>query len=181
MGGKLSRIRSIFGRCCGSCEGDGDNESDNPVFGVSLIQAQRSEKYPNIPNIVIECIEFIESANNIEKKGIYRISGQKTKIDQLKHIVIFNKPSTGMVSPLVFSIHCFPFLSSSIRFMSLAIMVKFNMRNWQQWRVYWSNTSANWNQTSCRAIILQRFSMVTQVKQITEFQAKWNKNDLFFI
>lgn len=129
MGGKLSR--SIVGRCCGSCEGGLDLDSDNPVFGVPLIEAQPSEKYPKIPNIVVECIEFIESANNIEKKGIYRISGQKTKIDHLKHIVIFTIriPITVIVSPLNFSFHWYSFLSPSIRSMSMAIMVKFNMSN----------------------------------------------------
>lgn len=127
MGGKLSR--SIVGRCCGSCEGGTDIESDNPVFGVALIKAQRSEKYPKIPNIVVECIDFIESANNIEKKGIYRISGQKTKIDHLKHIVIFTKSISEMVLPLNFSIHWYSSLSPSIRSMSMEIMVKFNMSN----------------------------------------------------
>lgn len=127
MGGKLSR--SIVGRCCGSCEGGTDLDSDNPVFGVPLIEAQPSEKYPKIPNIVVECIEFIESANNIEKKGIYRISGQKTKIDHLKHIVIFTILITVIVSPLNFSFYWYSFLTPSIRSMSMAIMVKFNMSN----------------------------------------------------
>lgn len=76
--------------CCQRCR-ESDSEFSvpaHPVFGVPLVNAQRSYKLPKIPQIVVECIEFIESCNYIETKGIYRISGQKTKIDDLKRIVM---------------------------------------------------------------------------------------------
>lgn len=62
--------------------------SDAPVFGVALSEARRSENHPEVPKIVVDCIEFVRRHGNIEKQGIYRVSGVKSKIQALKRLVL---------------------------------------------------------------------------------------------
>lgn len=101
---------NCFKRCrkcvnnMGSCCFQRCRYPTHPVFGVSLVDAQRSYKLPRIPQIVVECIEFIESCNYLEAKGIYRISGRKTKIDDLKRIVMWNPPITKWSRDLVYCV-----------------------------------------------------------------------------
>lgn len=86
MGGKLSTLH----RWCTSKTTSQIEivPSDNPVFGVALSDARRSEKHPLIPKIVVECIDFLERGDLIQSKGIYRVSGLKTKTDAAVRAVI---------------------------------------------------------------------------------------------
>lgn len=92
---------SFFGRIfgsCGSCRNDDETEiasrkdpiiksTHKPVFAVPLTECERSERFDFIPKLVVECISFIEKDENIRQKGIYRISGHKSAIDELKRSV----------------------------------------------------------------------------------------------
>lgn len=85
MGGAQSVFQRIRGQKKSTSEYP---PSDKPVFGVSLSEAERSAKHADVPKIVVECVEFIEKPNIIAKKGIYRVSGVKSKIDDLKRLVM---------------------------------------------------------------------------------------------
>lgn len=61
-----------------------------PVFGVPLVNVVRSEKMPSVAKIVVDCIEFIESNENM-KKDIYsesRPTSDYKSIAKLKQKVI---------------------------------------------------------------------------------------------
>lgn len=85
MGGTQSLLQRIRGKKKSTSEYP---PSDKPVFGVSLSEAERSAKHADVPKIVVECVEYIEKPDIIVKKGIYRVSGVKSKIDDLKRLVM---------------------------------------------------------------------------------------------
>lgn len=64
--------------CCTQVESLEYHMSHKPVSGVTLIESDRSEKFPAIPKLFVECIEFVEKGGNIKLKGIYRASGNKS-------------------------------------------------------------------------------------------------------
>lgn len=57
----------------------------NPVFGKPLLEAvERTGYHDNIPlpAVVRECMDAVEE-RGLKSEGIYRISGIKTKMDEL--------------------------------------------------------------------------------------------------
>lgn len=58
------------------------------LFGADLVKIEKDEKHKNVPRFVVECVKLIESKENIETEGIYRISGAKEKVDELVKKVI---------------------------------------------------------------------------------------------
>lgn len=67
------------------------NQIGTIVFGATLDQVEKDDKFTDIPKFVVECIKVIEIEENIRTNGIYRASGKKDSIDKLKkkvkHIV----------------------------------------------------------------------------------------------
>lgn len=63
------------------------SKEDSIVFGVNLLTAvQRSRIAADgieLPTVFRECIDFLEE-NGLEQEGIYRLSGMKSKIEELK-------------------------------------------------------------------------------------------------
>ncbi|XP_072324465.1 ralA-binding protein 1 isoform X2 [Scyliorhinus torazame] len=59
-----------------------------PVFGVPLVEAaERTMLYDGIllPAVFRECIDYVESYG-MKSEGIYRVSGTKSKVDELKAV-----------------------------------------------------------------------------------------------
>uniref|UniRef100_F6ZCY4 Rho-GAP domain-containing protein n=1 Tax=Ciona intestinalis TaxID=7719 RepID=F6ZCY4_CIOIN len=70
----------------------------NPIFGKSLEEAVTRTGYHDgvpLPAVVRECMDFVEE-RGITAEGIYRISGIKTKIDELTKI--YNREETPDLS-----------------------------------------------------------------------------------
>ncbi|XP_065899319.1 ralA-binding protein 1-like [Dysidea avara] len=62
-------------------------KEDNIVFGVSLLTAVQRSKLAadgiELPTVFRECINILED-RGLEQEGIYRLSGMKSKIDEIK-------------------------------------------------------------------------------------------------
>ncbi|XP_037936881.1 rho GTPase-activating protein 15-like [Teleopsis dalmanni] len=56
-----------------------------PIFGAPLEQLELNlTTYPNVPLFVVDCVEFIERKDCILQDGLYRASGNKVSVDELK-------------------------------------------------------------------------------------------------
>lgn len=131
MGGKHNFLRvCVYGLCC-KCSKCTDSSlaeyptSNEPIFGVPLIESVRSEKQTAIPKIVVECIEFLEEDDNIELMGIYRVCGLKSTIDEVKRSVMW----TTSIAKWFYNIKRFiPFLPPLARFIPVAITMRYDIK-----------------------------------------------------
>ncbi|XP_055909200.1 uncharacterized protein LOC129944066 [Eupeodes corollae] len=56
-----------------------------PIFKAPLELLEMNEtSYPDVPRFVVDCIEYIEQKDCIQMDGLYRASGNKLAIDELK-------------------------------------------------------------------------------------------------
>ncbi|XP_054728025.1 uncharacterized protein LOC129237361 [Anastrepha obliqua] len=56
-----------------------------PIFCASLEQLEMNESInPNVPRFVVDCVSYIERKDCILQDGLYRASGNKVAIDELK-------------------------------------------------------------------------------------------------
>ncbi|XP_017491767.1 PREDICTED: rho GTPase-activating protein 15-like [Rhagoletis zephyria] len=56
-----------------------------PIFGASLEELEMNESiHPNVPRFVVDCVSYIERKDCILQDGLYRASGNKLAIDDLK-------------------------------------------------------------------------------------------------
>ncbi|XP_055840752.1 uncharacterized protein LOC129908349 [Episyrphus balteatus] len=56
-----------------------------PIFKAPLEFLEMNEtSYPDVPRFVVDCIEYIEQKDCIQVDGLYRASGNKVAIDELK-------------------------------------------------------------------------------------------------
>lgn len=56
-----------------------------PIFHAPLEFLEMNEtSYPDVPRFVVDCIEYIEQIDCIQMDGLYRASGNKVSIDELK-------------------------------------------------------------------------------------------------
>uniref|UniRef100_A0A336K433 CSON011299 protein n=1 Tax=Culicoides sonorensis TaxID=179676 RepID=A0A336K433_CULSO len=62
----------------------GPGPLENKVFGNSLAILEISSEVPNVPLIVVACIKRLEEEDMIITHGLYRASGNKITIDELK-------------------------------------------------------------------------------------------------
>ncbi|XP_063705804.1 rho GTPase-activating protein 15-like [Culicoides brevitarsis] len=60
----------------------GPGPEDNKLFGNSLEKLRMSEL--NVPTFVVTCVEELEKREVIETMGLYRASGNKTTMDELR-------------------------------------------------------------------------------------------------
>ncbi|XP_028896461.2 uncharacterized protein LOC105212839 isoform X2 [Zeugodacus cucurbitae] len=64
---------------------ESDTQSQYPIFGAPLEKLEMSEVvHQNVPRFVVDCVAYIESKNFILQDGLYRASGNKVSIDELK-------------------------------------------------------------------------------------------------
>ena len=56
---------------------------DGPVFGTNLEHLEMDE-LENVPKFVTECVNIINEEENVKTHGIYRTSGNKMVIENLK-------------------------------------------------------------------------------------------------
>lgn len=62
-----------------------DTQPEFPIFGVPLEKLEMSEAvHQNVPRFVVDCVAYIERKNFILQDGLYRASGNKVAIDELK-------------------------------------------------------------------------------------------------
>lgn len=59
------------------------NPDDGLVFGVELSLVERDDKL-QVPRFVAECVRILKEQENIETSGLYRASGNKNSIENIK-------------------------------------------------------------------------------------------------
>lgn len=59
------------------------NSDDGLVFGVELDQVERDDKL-QVPRFVVECVEILKQQEYMETSGLYRASGNKNSIENIK-------------------------------------------------------------------------------------------------
>ncbi|EAT33389.1 AAEL014335-PA [Aedes aegypti] len=57
--------------------------NDGLVFGVELSLVEQDDKF-KVPRFVVECVEILKEQENIETSGLYRASGNKNSIENIK-------------------------------------------------------------------------------------------------
>lgn len=62
----------------------GPGPSANKIFGNSIQNLDMSQDFPFVPLFVVICIEKLEADDVITTHGLYRASGNKTTIDEIK-------------------------------------------------------------------------------------------------
>lgn len=63
-------------------------ESLLPIFGAKLDDLEKHFAYKNVPKFLVDAVDIIERIENIQIDGIYRISGNKVDVDNLKKRLI---------------------------------------------------------------------------------------------
>ncbi|XP_050327867.1 uncharacterized protein LOC126757969 [Bactrocera neohumeralis] len=61
-----------------------DAQPEFPIFGAPLEKLEMSEVVHHVPRFVVDCVAYIERKNFILQDGLYRASGNKVAIDELK-------------------------------------------------------------------------------------------------
>lgn len=54
------------------------------VFGATLEDVEKDERWVYVPKFVVECVRIIQMDENILTNGLYRASGKKESIDKLR-------------------------------------------------------------------------------------------------
>lgn len=62
----------------------GPGPSENKIFGNSIQNLDMSTTTPFVPSFVVACIEKLEVDDVITTHGLYRASGNKITIDEIK-------------------------------------------------------------------------------------------------
>lgn len=71
----------------------GPGPFENKVFGNTIQNLDMSTEYYYVPLFVVTCIERLEANGVITTHGLYRASGNKTTIDEIKKKVILREPN----------------------------------------------------------------------------------------
>lgn len=66
-------------------------QSTGSVFGSTLDDVEKDDRWVYIPKFVVECVRIIQFDENIRTNGIYRASGKKESIDKLRKRVRVNQ------------------------------------------------------------------------------------------
>nr|XP_014086076.2 uncharacterized protein LOC106614710 isoform X2 [Bactrocera oleae] len=61
-----------------------DAQPEFPIFGAPLEKLEMSEVVHHVPRFIVDCVAYIERKNSILQDGLYRASGNKVAIDELK-------------------------------------------------------------------------------------------------
>lgn len=59
-------------------------EVEEDFFGSNLETVEKDSDHKQVPKIVVECINALETNSNIKTPGLYRVSGNKTVIEAFK-------------------------------------------------------------------------------------------------
>ncbi|XP_058817311.1 uncharacterized protein LOC131680597 isoform X2 [Topomyia yanbarensis] len=78
--GKRERLRNILKPVSSSFM---RNSEDGLVFGVELDQVERDEVL-QVPRFIVEVVEILEKTEYLETSGLYRASGNKNSIENIK-------------------------------------------------------------------------------------------------
>lgn len=77
----MSKLKKLFKKREVSL---GPGPSENRIFGNSLEKLDMSTWSPFVPSFIVTCIETLEADDVITTHGLYRASGNKTTIDDIK-------------------------------------------------------------------------------------------------
>ncbi|KAI8643907.1 Rho GTPase activation protein [Parasitella parasitica] len=80
-----------------------DGKCKEILFGSDL-NDYAADHQRTVPFLVTKCIKAVEIQDNLEKEGIYRISGRQSNIDLLKHEFERDEESVELASKDVFTI-----------------------------------------------------------------------------
>lgn len=63
-------------------------ESLSPIFGAKLEDLETHFSYKYVPKFLVDAVDIIERIDNIQVDGLYRTSGNKVDVDNLKKKLI---------------------------------------------------------------------------------------------
>lgn len=86
--GFLSKFKNLFKKRDTVALGPGPSE--NRIFGNSIKSLAKSKEHDNVPSFVVACVKKLETPEMITTHGLYRASGNKVTIDEVKRKVRIN-------------------------------------------------------------------------------------------